>query len=64
MFLYQLIGKLLLGFLELFRKTIFISATVLPPEGTAEKWRSRSFYLLQLCVDSIVKVLVVEEPED
>ena len=27
-FLYQLIGKLLLGFLELFRKTIFISATL------------------------------------
>jgi len=33
-------------------KTTFIAATVVPPEGTAEVRRSRSFYLWKLCEGS------------
>jgi len=43
------------------RRTTFITATVVPPEGTAETWQSRSFYPLKTCKDSDVQVQVEEE---
>ena len=43
-------------------KTSFISATVVPPEGTAEVQRSRSFYLWKTCKGSDEQVQMAEEP--
>ena len=43
-------------------KTTFIAARVVPAEGTAEVRRSRSFYLLKTCKDSVEQVQMAEEP--